>query len=73
MFFLELDNDLLYLNFVDEKRGINLQCNPQDLNCLTEEDDGYDSSPSNGEFCFYKKDNKYVFYSAKYGCGQAGQ
>lgn len=72
MFFLELDNDYLCLNFVDEKRGINLQCYPQDLNCLTEKN-GYNSSPSNGEFYFCKKDNKYVFHSAKYGCGQAGQ
>ena len=70
MFTLEIE-DSLTLKFEDHNRGIKICCNPEDITCLI--DDGFDSSPYNGDFYFYKQEEKFVFVCAKYGNGLGGR
>ena len=70
MFSFSKDNDMITLYFKNEL--IEITCDPENPDCLLDENNGFDSSPSNGEFNFYYDDNYISFFVGKYGDGNGG-
>ena len=70
MFTISFDKeyDIVTLSF--SNGIIDIECVPEDSSCFSE--DGFDSSPSNGEFSFVFNKETITFNIAKHGDGRGG-